>query len=649
MSFRLKTVLGIAGIEIILLSILIVSSLHYLRVSNEQQLLERARTTAKLVATMTSDAVVAMDTNTIDILINQTMKDPGIDFVRVRLANGTVVSESGNPSALRALFAQDSSIASANRDGRLDVRHLINVGGKEFGSIEIGFDIGALDLILRDARQWMLSLAGLEIVLVGIFGLILGRILTRQLVELQTGAQRVANGDLGHAIFIRGNDELSETAKSFNQMSRALAVYAGELETAKEAAEAGRDRAESVLHDGIQSLSQGVLIVNEDGAIVLQNTALDSLYPDVKLPLPNIGTLNAFQEAVTPSVDQWRIDNEGRPIDEPFDYKCAPERWLSRLTNGRRVLHTRRPMISGGSVFVETDVSPIYEAQEKVLQLERELIQSQKMEALGTLAGGIAHEINTPIQYIGDNLRFLEESTRDLLAVLDVYKNLSDEAKAQNLLIDQVEVCKNKIVEKDVEFLREEAIQAAEQSIDGVKQVSDIVLAMKEFSHPAHKDAAPVDLNRVLERSSVVCKSEWRQAAELIFDIDESLPAITGHEGALNQVVLNLIVNAVHAIQYKGPEMGTITLRTRHDGESVRLEIEDSGTGIPENIREQIFEPFFTTKDAGRGTGQGLTLVRDIVVNKHGGWIGLDSSVGIGTTVIVKLPIKKQDLEAAEI
>jgi len=649
MSFRLKTVLGIAGIEIILLSILIVSSLHYLRISNEQQLMDWARTTAKLVATMTSDAVVAMDIDRIDVLINQTIKNPGIDFVRVRLANGTVVSESGNPSALRALFAQDSSIASANRDGRLDVRQLINVGGEEFGSIEIGFDIGAFDLILRDARQWMLSLAGLEIVLVGIFGLILGRISTRQLMELQKGAQRVADGDLGHSIFVRGNDELSETAKSFNQMSRALAAYAGELETAKEAAEAGRDRAESVLHDGIQSLSQGVMIVNENGAIVLKNNALDRLYPDVNFSLPNIRTLDAFQEAVAPFVDQWRIDNEGRPIDEPFDYKCAPERWLSCLTNGRRVLHTRRPMISGGTVFVETDVSPIYEAQEKILQLERELMQSQKMEALGTLAGGIAHEINTPIQYIGDNLRFLEESTRDLLAVLDVYKNLSNEAKAQNVLIDQVEVCENEIEEKDVEFLREEAIQAAEQSIDGVKQVSDIVLAMKEFSHPAHKDAAPVDLNRVLERSSVVCKSEWRQAAELIFDIDESLPAITGHEGALNQVALNLIVNAAHAIQYKGPEVGTITLRTRHDGESVRLEVEDSGTGISENIRDQIFEPFFTTKDVGRGTGQGLALVHDIVVNKHGGWIGLDSSVGIGTTVIVKLPIKKQNLEAAEI
>ena len=184
---------------------------------------------------------------------------------------------------------------------------------------------------------------------------------------------------------------------------------------------------------------------------------------------------------------------------------------------------------------------------------------------------------------------------------------------------------------------------------DGVKQVSDIVLAMKEFSHP-NKDAAPVDLNRVLERSSVVCRSEWRQGMELDIRHRRVLAgAITGHEGALNQVVLNLIVNAAHAIQYKGPEMGTITLRTRHDGESVRLEVEDSGTGISENIRDQIFGTFWQQKTSDRGTGQGLALVHDIVVNKHGGWIGLDSSVGIGTTTIVKLPIKKQDPEAAAI
>ena len=645
MSFRLKTVLGIAVLEIIFLSILIVSGLHYLRVSNEQQLMERSRTTANLVATMTSKAVFAMDIATIDDLLDQTVNNPDIDFARVRLANGVVLSEAGNPTALRAQFVQDTSIASAHRDGRLDVRHAIRVGDKNYGSIELGLNVGALESIRRDASRWMLSVASIEIILVGIFGLVIGSLFTRQLVELKKGAQKLADGDLGHTICTRGNDELSETAKSFNQMSRSLAKYVRELKTSKDTAEVDQKQTESILINGIQSLSQGVLITNADGTIALQNTALHGLYPEVKSLLSSTGTLKAIQERIEPFVDHWRIDDEGQPIDEPFVYGCAPERWLSCLVDGRKILHTHRPMPSGGAVFVETDITQNYEAQEKVSNLERALIQAKKMEALGTLAGGIAHEINTPIQYIGDNLRFLEESARDLLAVLDVHKKLSDEAKVQNVLMNLVDVCENKFDEKDVEFLREETIQAAEQSIIGVKQVADIVLAMKEFSHPTPRDAAPVDLNRVLERCSVVCKSEWRQVAELVCDFDENLPSVVGQEGALNQAILNLIVNAAHAIQYKGPNKGTIVLRTGFDKENVRLEIEDSGAGIPENIRDRIFEPFFTTKEAGRGTGQGLALVHDIVVNKHGGRIELESTIGVGTRLIVMLPIAKQKLE----
>ena len=644
MSFRLKTVLGIAVLEIIFLSILIVSGLHYLRVSNEQQLMERSRTTANLVATMTSKAVVAMDIATIDDLLDQTVNNPGIDFARVRLANGVVLSEAGNPTALRAQFVQDTTIASAHRDGRLDVRHAIRVGGNNYGSIELGFNVGALESIRRDASRWMLSVASIEIILVGIFGLVIGSLFTRQLVELKKGAQKLADGDLGHTICTRGNDELSETAKSFNQMSRSLAKYVRELKTSKDTAEVDQKQTESILINGIQSLSQGVLITNADGTIALQNTALHGLYPEVKSLLSSTGTLKAFQELIEPFVDHWRIDDEGQPIDEPFVYGFAPERWLSCLVDGRKILHTHRPMPSGGAVFVETDITQNHEAQEKVSNLERALIQAKKMEALGTLAGGIAHEINTPIQYIGDNLRFLEESARDLLAVLDVHKKLSDEAKAQNVLMNLVDVCENKFDEKDVEFLREETIQAAEQSIIGVKQVADIVLAMKEFSHPTPRDAAPVDLNRVLERCSVVCKSEWRQVAELVCDFDENLPSVVGQEGALNQAILNLIVNAAHAIQYKGPNKGIIVLRTGFDKENVRLEIEDSGSGIPENIRDRIFEPFFTTKEAGRGTGQGLALVHDIVVNKHGGRIELESTIGVGTKLIVMLPFEKQEL-----
>jgi len=646
MSFRLKTVLGIAVLEIIFLSILIVSGLHYLRVSNEQQLMERSRTTANLVATMTSKAVVAMDIATINDLLDQTVNNPGIDFARVRLTNGVVLSEAGNPTALRAQFVQDTTMASAHRDGRLDVRHAIRVGGNNYGSIELGLNVGALESIRRDASQWMLSVASIEIILVGIFGLVIGGLFKRQLVGLKKGAQKLADGDLGHTICTRGNDELSETAKSFNQMSRSLAKYMRELKTSKDTAEVDQKRTESILIDSIQSLSQGVLITNADGTIALQNTALHGLYPEVKSLLPSTGTLKAFQELIEPFVDHWRIDDNGQPIDEPFVYGCAPERWLSCLVDGRKILHTHRPMPSGGAVFVETDITQNYEAQEKVSNLERSLIQAQKMEALGTLAGGIAHEINTPIQYIGDNLRFLEESARDLLAVLDVHKKLSDEAKVQNVLMNLVDVCENKFDEKDVEFLREETIEAAEQSIIGVRQVADIVLAMKEFSHPTPRDAAPVDLNRVLERCSVVCKSEWRQVAELVCDFDENLPSVVGQEGALNQAILNLIVNAAHAIQYKGPNKGIIVLRTGFDKENVRLEIEDSGAGIPENIRDRIFEPFFTTKEAGRGTGQGLALVHDIVVNKHGGRIELESTIGVGTRLIVMLPIEKQKLEA---
>ena len=313
MSFRLKTVLGIAVLEIIFLSILIVSGLHYLRVSNEQQLMERSSTTAKLVATMTSKAVVAMDIATIDDLLDQTVNNPGIDFARVRLANGVVLSEAGNPTALRAQFVQDTTIASADRDGRLDVRHAIKVGGNHYGSIELGFNVGALESIRRDASRWMLFVASIEIILVGIFGLIVGSLFTRQLVELKKGAQKLADGDLGHTICTRGNDELSETAKSFNQMSQSLAKYVRELKTAKDTAGDDQKRTESLLIDGIQSLSQGVLITNADGTIALQNTALHGLYPEVKSLLSSIGTLKAFQELIEPFVDHWRIDEKGQP------------------------------------------------------------------------------------------------------------------------------------------------------------------------------------------------------------------------------------------------------------------------------------------------------------------------------------------------
>jgi len=299
--------------------------------------------------------------------------------------------------------------------------------------------------------------------------------------------------------------------------------------------------------------------------------------------------------------------------------------------------------------FVGThqDISAMKSAEAERMRLERELRHSQKMEALGTLAGGIAHEINTPIQYIGDNLRFLHVSTTDLLAVIDGQQGLAEAAASYADLAEINEACRKTYEDMDVDYLREEAIQAVEQSIEGVKQVADIVLAMKEFSHPVSKDMGFVDLNRVVERSSVVCKSEWKQAAYLELDLQADLPPITGQEGALNQVVLNLIVNAAHAVSAKGAEMGRIAVRTRLQDDHVRLVIEDNGTGISEDIRERIFEPFFTTKEVGRGTGQGLAFVHDIIVNKHSGTVNVTSREGQGTTMTVTLPLENKPAVAA--
>tara|TARA_B100000676_G_C18032355_1_gene819521 strand:- start:364 stop:1623 length:1260 start_codon:yes stop_codon:yes gene_type:complete len=297
--------------------------------------------------------------------------------------------------------------------------------------------------------------------------------------------------------------------------------------------------------------------------------------------------------------------------------------------------------------FVSThqDITELKAAKNDSLQLKRELRQSQKMEALGSLAGGIAHEINTPIQYIGDNLQFIREATESLMAIVDTHCQLLDQLEAKEEFAELISNSQKEYEQKDVKFLREELPLAAEQSIEGVKQVANIVSAMKEFTHPTRKEMSPVDLNRVVERSVTVCRSEWKYIAELEFAFDEKLPKIIADEGALNQVVLNLIVNAAHAIEQRGTGMGRITFRTEQADDKICLSIEDTGIGIPENIKQQIFEPFFTTKEAGHGTGQGLALVREVVVERHSGQIDVKSIVGKGTTILIELPIQSQEIE----
>jgi signal transduction histidine kinase len=256
------------------------------------------------------------------------------------------------------------------------------------------------------------------------------------------------------------------------------------------------------------------------------------------------------------------------------------------------------------------------------------------------LAAGIAHEINTPTQYVADNIRFFRDSFREMQGMITAYESLLAAARAAYPQeAAQVDAASRSA---DWAYLSKEIPSAIEQSLEGVGRVAKIVRAMKEFSHPGKAEKAPYDINHAIEVTTTVARNEWKYVADLKLELDPSLGEVPCHAGEFNQVILNMVVNAAHAIadvtDNGSKNKGVITITTRKDGDWAEVRIQDTGSGIPEAIRQKIFEPFFTTKPQGKGTGQGLAIARSVVVEKHGGTLGLESEVGKGTTFIIRLP-----------
>lgn len=264
-------------------------------------------------------------------------------------------------------------------------------------------------------------------------------------------------------------------------------------------------------------------------------------------------------------------------------------------------------------------------------KLELDLRQAQKLESLGQLAAGIAHEINTPLQFVGDNLHFIHESFEALGKVVDAGIAIRE----GRLAADAFDAT---LADADVEFLRRRVPRAVDRSIEGVHRVAGIVEAMKRFSHP-RTELAEVDVNASLADALVVAHNQYKYLADVVTDYGV-LPRILAQGSDLNQVLLNLLVNAAHAIEARGDgQRGTITVRTDRVGDQVRVRIGDTGTGIPEAIRQRVFDPFFTTKAVGKGTGQGLAIARNVVVDRHHGSLDFDTEVGVGTTFTIRLPV----------
>jgi len=283
-------------------------------------------------------------------------------------------------------------------------------------------------------------------------------------------------------------------------------------------------------------------------------------------------------------------------------------------------------------------------------QLQFELLQAQKLESVGRLASGIAHEINTPIQYVTDSVYFVEEAVGELFGLLDKLDAMNDIVLSpeKKLMVGNWIKCLTQ--DTDIDYLRDNLPKALCRSSEGLERVAEIVRSMKMFAHPDQKEMSSVDLNENIRTTLVVCRNEYKYVAEVIEDLAD-IPHVTCHAGEINQVFINLIVNAAHAIAdnlSSNGELGKITIQTRKKDGNVLVSISDSGCGIPEENMNNIFEPFFTTKEVGKGTGQGLAVVHSAMA-KLGGEVSVESRVGEGTTFFLTIPIEQAALTNEEV
>ncbi len=607
MSFRLKTIFGIALIEGFLLLMLIWTGLNLIHDSLEDQLVKRTSAIATLLATTIKDPVLSSDLATLESFTEEIIKNHDLIYARILDQNGIVLAEQGDPQALQQPFHADSSVHALNlNEETFDTFADIYEGNHRYGQVQVGVSV--------------------------------------QIKALEVGAETIAGGKFGHLLPVRGSDELARTTQAFNTMSQQVQQLYGQLSAInEELKERVVERtAELSL---IYRVSQ--ILVDLDTPMVEQFAAIANA---VKELLPESDGIRAriSYEGMPDQGDEFKsyelltaseIICEGK-VKGLFELGCPLGSHLLQSADFRENKHLLLKTVC-------QDISTAIAHRESLLErqkIELQLRHAQKLEAVGQLAAGIAHEINTPTQYINDNMNFLKQAFSGYDLLREHYARLestvsTDTSPQYEHLIKEIEACREDI---DIEYLESEIPQALDQSLDGLARVSKIVRAMKEFSHPGSEEKVPTDLNSAIETTIDISRNEWKNHAELVKEFDPELPLVSVLPGEFNQVLLNLIINAAHAIEARGADgQGEIRIKTCKNGEdAVYIHVIDNGSGIPSDIKNRIFDPFFTTKEVGMGSGQGLTIAYSIIVDKHHGSLEVESEEGKGTRFTISLPLK---------
>jgi PAS domain S-box-containing protein len=384
-----------------------------------------------------------------------------------------------------------------------------------------------------------------------------------------------------------------------------------------------------------------VLLTTPDGEILGANSATVKLFgydSEADLSSHNAAELYANPHDRT-ATTRASLEEHGKMQNAELKLKRKDGTRIDVLTTARVV------SFPDGTRLYEsicTDITALRRAAEENFTLQTQLNLSQKLEAIGQLASGIAHEINTPIQFVGDNMYFLRDSFQKLTDALQGYRKLT-RAHATRTATDVTPELSRLEEKLHLDRLLLDVQQAFDESFEGITRVTEIVRAMKEFAHPGDGELSAVDLNQAIQTTLVVARNEYKLVAEVVTDFGD-LPPVACRKGEINKVLLNMIVNATHAIERKaadGGGRGTITLKTRSDSRNAIISISDTGCGIPSSVMGRIFDPFFTTKPVGKGTGQGLAIART-VIKSHGGRIDVESTPGLGTTFTIQIPLGEE-------
>ena len=389
---------------------------------------------------------------------------------------------------------------------------------------------------------------------------------------------------------------------------------------------------EARFHSIFDQVPVGILRVDSSGRILDANPALcrivgvstDELQGKVRDSIFELGDddLDAIQE----------------PPNEIKGDEHSVMRRVRRPDGSVRMTRVSDVLVSGHDGINRVLVATVTDVTDQI-RLNEELRRAQEMDALGRLAAGIAHEINTPTQFISDNLSFLAEMWDGQSRLIDTATQAVQRLREGASATEVACLLETAITDGDLEYAQSEIPTALDQSQEGTRRVASIVKAMKAFGHPDQDNPEPTDINQMIRDTLTVARSELKYAADVSTDL-AALPVVSCYRGAMSQVILNLLVNAGHAIQERGSR-GLILIRTSLDGTAAQIEVTDNGSGIPPDILPKIFRPFFTTKPVGQGTGQGLALAWSTVVERHKGSIDVDSSTS-GTTFTIRIPVDKE-------